>query len=54
MTTIRKGYVTEAEADLQFKAIKSEQDYWQGQLVNLQALQADTEAAADRFVVRAI
>ena len=52
MTTIRKGYVTEAEADLQFKAIKSEQDYWQGQLVNLQALQADTEAAADRFVAQ--
>ena len=52
MTTLRKDYVTEAEADLQFKAIKSEQDYWQGQLVNLQALQADSEAAADRFVAQ--
>ena len=52
MTTIRKGYVTEAEADLQFKVIKSEQDYWQGQLSNIQTLHADIEAAADRFVTQ--
>jgi len=52
LTTIRKGYVTEAEADLQFKAIKSEQDHWEKELSNLQALQADTEAATDKFVAQ--
>jgi site-specific DNA recombinase len=52
LTTIRKGYVTEAEADVQFKAIKSEQDYWERELANLQALQADSEAAAEKFVAQ--
>lgn len=49
MTAPRKGYVTDAEADLQFKATKSEQDYRQEQLSNLQALHADTEAAAEKL-----
>lgn len=52
LTTIRKGYVTEAEADLQFKAINSEREHWERELSNLQALQADSEAAAERFVVQ--
>ena len=52
LTTIRKGYVTEAEADIQFKAIKSEQAYWKRELSNIQALHADSEAAADRFVAQ--
>jgi hypothetical protein len=52
VTTLRKGCVTEAEADLQFKAMKSKQDHWQEQLSKLQALHADTEAAAEKFVAQ--
>jgi hypothetical protein len=52
LTTIRKGYVTEAEAELQFKAINSEREHWERELSNLQALQADSEAAADKFVAQ--
>ena len=52
LTTIRKGYVTEAEAELQFAAIKSELDYWERELSSLQTLQADSEAAAEKFVVQ--
>ena len=52
MTALRKNHVTEAEADLQFKAIKSEQDYWERELSNLQTLHADSEAAAEKFMVQ--
>jgi hypothetical protein len=50
MTTLRKGHVT--EADLQFKAMKSEQERWEWELSGLQALHADREAAAEKFVAQ--
>lgn len=52
LTTIRKGHVTEAEADLQFKAINSDREHWERELSSLEALHADSEAAAERFVVQ--
>lgn len=52
MAALRKGYAAEAEADLQLNATKSEQDCWQEQLSILQAPDADTEAAAEKFVVQ--
>ena len=52
MTTLRKGCVTEAKADLQFKAMKSEQGHWEGELSSLQALHAEAEAAAEKFVAQ--
>jgi hypothetical protein len=52
VTTLRKGCVTEAEADLQFKAMKSEQGHWEGELSSLQALHAEAEAAAEKFVAQ--
>jgi hypothetical protein len=52
MTTLRKGCVTDAEADLQFKAMKSKQEQCEGELSSLQALHAETEAAAEKFVAQ--
>jgi hypothetical protein len=52
LTTIRKGCVTEAEADLQFKAMNCEREHWERELSNVQALHADIEAAAEKFVVQ--
>ena len=52
LTTIRKGYVTEGEADLQFKAINSEREHWENELTSIQSLHADSEAAAEKFVAQ--
>jgi hypothetical protein len=52
LTTIRKGYVTEAEADLQFKAMNCEREHWERELSDVQALHADIEAAAEKFVAQ--
>jgi hypothetical protein len=52
LTTIRKGYVTEAEADLQFKAMYCEREHWERELSDVQALHADIEAAAEKFVAQ--
>ncbi|GAI17329.1 unnamed protein product, partial [marine sediment metagenome] len=50
LTTIRKGYATEVEAELQFIAIKSEREYWEQELNNLQSLQDNDNAALDAFM----
>lgn len=52
MTTLRKGYVTEAEADLQFKAMNCEREHWERELSSVQALHADIEAAVEKFVAQ--
>ncbi len=52
LTTIRKGYVTEVEAEVQFIAINSERKYWEQELTNLQALQDNDNTALDAFMVQ--
>jgi len=52
LTTIRKGYVTEAEADIQFKAINSEREYWEQELTNLESLQDNQDSAVDTFMAQ--
>ena len=52
LTTIRKGYVTEVEAEVQFIAINSERKYWEQELTNLQALQDNDNTAPDAFMVQ--
>jgi len=52
LTTIRKGYVTEVEAEVQFIAINSEREHWEQELSSLQALQTNSEAALDSFIAQ--
>ncbi len=52
LTTIRKGYVTDAEAEIQLTAINSEREYWEQELTNLQALQDNDNIALDAFMVQ--
>jgi len=52
LATIRKGYVTEVEAEAQFIAINSEREHWERELSSLQALQANSDAALDSFVTQ--
>jgi len=40
----------EAEAELQFRRIREEQEYWQQELINLEALGNNTEAAWESFM----
>ena len=41
--------VTEAEADLQFRAIRSEQAFWAQELANIEAVQTHSDALWDTF-----
>ena len=49
LTTVRKGHVTEDEAEIQFSAIKEEQEHWQQELANLEAVQTNTDAIWDSW-----
>ena len=45
LTVIRKGYVTEAEADLQFRAIREDRERWAEELARAAASRTNMEAA---------
>lgn len=49
LTIIRKGYVTNAEADIQFRAVREDEDRWQEELANLEALDVNSNALWDSF-----
>lgn len=49
LTTIRKEWATEAEAEMQFKVIKEEQEYWEQEVVKLGALEVNTDTLWDSF-----
>lgn len=49
LTTIRKGWATETEAELQFAAVKSDEEYWQQELANLETLTTNIDAIWDSW-----
>lgn len=49
LTIIRKRWATEAEAEMQFKVIKEEQEYWEQEMVKLGALEVNTDTLWDSF-----
>lgn len=49
LTIIRKGLATEAEAELQLRAVNSEREYWDQHLANLEALKQNDKAVWDSF-----
>ena len=49
LTQVRKGHVTDEEAEVQFKAIRSEQDYWQEEINKLQSLEANARSILDQY-----
>ena len=49
LTSFRKGWVTEADIDLQLKAIKSDQGHWQQELSNLEAMAENSDLVWDNF-----
>lgn len=49
LTQVRKGHVTEEEAEVQFKAIRSEHEYWQEEINKLQSLEANARSVLDQY-----
>lgn len=49
LTSFRKGWVTEADIELQLKAIKSDQSHWQQELTNLEAMAENSDLVWDSF-----
>jgi two-component SAPR family response regulator len=47
LTAIRKGYATEAEAELQFKAIMADEEQWEEELAAAEAIESNTEAVQE-------
>lgn len=46
---IRKGYITQADADIEFTAINKEQEHWEQELANLVELDTHQAIAWERF-----
>jgi hypothetical protein len=49
LTSIRKGYVTGADIELQFRAVKEDEERWQEELANAEILNNDMEASWQSF-----
>lgn len=49
LTFIRKGRIDEKEADLQFKAIKDDQDYWKQESSKIQSLETNSDVVWENW-----
>jgi hypothetical protein len=49
LTQVRKGWVTDADAELQFRAVREEEQHWQTELDNLTALADNTDSIWESF-----
>jgi len=54
LTALRKGYASEAEIDLQFKAINSDEGHWQEELAKAEAIRANAALIRQGIVEQAI
>jgi hypothetical protein len=49
LTVLRKGYISEADAEIQLIAINSEQEHWQQELAQAEHLQANSDVVWQAF-----
>lgn len=50
LTVLRKGYITQADAEIQLTAINADEKYWQQELANIQRLETDSHAVWQAFM----
>ena len=49
LTAFRKGWATEAQTEIQSKAIKEKEEYWQEELPRLETLEANAVSVFDAY-----